>query len=131
MPHSVTKLNSNSNSPNSPKIVTILQHILTELYFSHPQGVQCKDCRYNAHKKCSERVPRDCTGEIPQVITTTITITCLQLFETGDPLSGLKRSIKKFSFLCYRAFHRFRQAKIANGGLVLRSSLYLLLAPAA
>ena len=29
------------------------------------QGVQCKDCRYNAHKKCSERVPRDCTGEIP------------------------------------------------------------------
>lgn len=31
------------------------------------QGVQCKDCRYNAHKKCSEKVPRDCTGEIPQV----------------------------------------------------------------
>jgi len=29
------------------------------------QGVQCKDCRYNAHKKCSERVPRDCTGEVP------------------------------------------------------------------
>jgi len=28
------------------------------------QGVQCKDCRYNAHKKCSEKVPRDCTGEI-------------------------------------------------------------------
>ena len=26
------------------------------------QGVQCKDCRYNAHKKCSERVPKDCTG---------------------------------------------------------------------
>ncbi len=30
------------------------------------QGVQCKDCRYNAHKKCSEKVPRDCTGEVPQ-----------------------------------------------------------------
>ena len=29
------------------------------------QGVQCKDCRYNAHKKCAERVPRDCTGELP------------------------------------------------------------------
>ena len=27
-------------------------------------GVQCKDCRYNAHKKCSKKVPRDCTGEI-------------------------------------------------------------------
>ena len=33
------------------------------------QGVQCKDCRYNAHKKCSEKVPKDCTGEIPQVRT--------------------------------------------------------------
>jgi len=31
------------------------------------QGVQCKDCRYNAHKKCSEKVPKDCTGEILQV----------------------------------------------------------------
>ena len=26
------------------------------------QGLQCKDCRFNVHKKCSERVPRDCTG---------------------------------------------------------------------
>merc|ERR1711971_1103752 len=29
------------------------------------QGVQCKDCRFNAHKKCSERAPGDCTGEVP------------------------------------------------------------------
>ncbi|XP_023333340.1 serine/threonine-protein kinase D3 isoform X2 [Eurytemora carolleeae] len=29
------------------------------------QGVQCKDCRFNAHKRCSEKVPRDCTGEVP------------------------------------------------------------------
>jgi len=29
------------------------------------QGVQCKDCRYNAHKKCAERVPNDCSGELP------------------------------------------------------------------
>ena len=29
------------------------------------QGVQCKDCRYNAHKKCAERVPNDCTGVLP------------------------------------------------------------------
>ena len=27
-------------------------------------GVQCKDCRYNAHKECSEKVPRDCSREI-------------------------------------------------------------------
>ena len=29
------------------------------------QGLQCKDCRYNVHKKCSDLVPRDCTGELP------------------------------------------------------------------
>ena len=40
-----------------------------QIYFLNFQGVQCKDCRYNAHKKCSERVPRDCTGEVPQVMT--------------------------------------------------------------
>ena len=29
------------------------------------QGLQCKDCGYNVHKKCSEKVARDCTGELP------------------------------------------------------------------
>ena len=29
------------------------------------QGLQCKDCGYNVHKKCSEKAPRDCTGEVP------------------------------------------------------------------
>lgn len=27
------------------------------------QGVQCKDCHYNAHKKCIDKVPKDCPGE--------------------------------------------------------------------
>ncbi|CAJ0582176.1 unnamed protein product, partial [Mesorhabditis spiculigera] len=26
------------------------------------QGIQCRDCKYNCHKKCSEQVPRDCPG---------------------------------------------------------------------
>ncbi|XP_058801988.1 serine/threonine-protein kinase D1 isoform X2 [Phymastichus coffea] len=29
------------------------------------QGLQCKDCQYNAHKKCIEKIPKDCTGENP------------------------------------------------------------------
>lgn len=29
------------------------------------QGVQCRDCHYNAHKKCVEKVPKDCAGENP------------------------------------------------------------------
>lgn len=30
------------------------------------QGVQCRDCHYNAHKKCVEKIPKDCPGENPQ-----------------------------------------------------------------
>ena len=28
------------------------------------QGLQCKDCRYNVHKKCCDFTPRDCTGDV-------------------------------------------------------------------
>ena len=27
------------------------------------QGKQCKDCKYNVHKKCADKVPMTCTGE--------------------------------------------------------------------
>ncbi|XP_043536803.1 serine/threonine-protein kinase D1 isoform X2 [Chiloscyllium plagiosum] len=27
------------------------------------QGLQCKDCKFNCHKRCSEKVPNDCLGE--------------------------------------------------------------------
>ena len=37
-------------------------HVLVRVF---KQGLQYKDCRYNAHKKCFKRVPRDCTGEVP------------------------------------------------------------------
>ncbi|XP_015783313.1 serine/threonine-protein kinase D1 [Tetranychus urticae] len=29
------------------------------------QGYQCKDCKFNAHKKCMKDIPSTCTGEIP------------------------------------------------------------------
>ncbi|KAK7104400.1 hypothetical protein V1264_019124 [Littorina saxatilis] len=28
------------------------------------QGVQCKDCKFNCHKKCATQVPNDCAGEL-------------------------------------------------------------------
>lgn len=28
--------------------------------------MQCKDCRFNVHKKCMEKVPMDCPGEAPK-----------------------------------------------------------------
>ncbi|XP_025770067.1 serine/threonine-protein kinase D2 [Puma concolor] len=27
------------------------------------QGLQCKDCKFNCHKRCATRVPNDCLGE--------------------------------------------------------------------
>jgi len=30
------------------------------------QGLQCRDCKYNAHKKCTEKIPKDCPGEAPK-----------------------------------------------------------------
>jgi len=30
------------------------------------QGLQCKDCKFNVHKKCLDKVPMDCTGEEPK-----------------------------------------------------------------
>ncbi|CAG7785747.1 unnamed protein product [Allacma fusca] len=32
----------------------------------YKQGLQCKDCKYNAHKKCTEKIPKDCPGEAPK-----------------------------------------------------------------
>ncbi|KAL4239042.1 Serine/threonine-protein kinase D1 [Mactra antiquata] len=29
------------------------------------QGVQCKDCKFNCHKKCAPQVPKDCAGDLP------------------------------------------------------------------
>ncbi|XP_056283469.1 serine/threonine-protein kinase D3-like isoform X2 [Pseudoliparis swirei] len=28
------------------------------------QGLQCKDCKFNCHKRCAAKVPRDCLGEV-------------------------------------------------------------------
>lgn len=42
---------------------TVCQHCKKLLRGLFKQGVQCKDCNYNAHKKCIENVPKDCTGE--------------------------------------------------------------------
>jgi len=44
-----------------PTLCGFCKKLLTGMF---KQGVQCKDCKFNAHKKCAEKVPRDCTGEI-------------------------------------------------------------------
>ncbi|KAK8400549.1 hypothetical protein O3P69_003309 [Scylla paramamosain] len=51
------------HSYTTPTICHYCKKLLKGLF---RQGVQCKDCKFNAHKKCSERVPKDCTGEAPR-----------------------------------------------------------------
>ncbi|XP_076318715.1 serine/threonine-protein kinase D1-like isoform X2 [Tachypleus tridentatus] len=41
------------------------------------QGMQCKDCKLNVHKRCTEKAPMDCTGEAPK-----------EWLEGGDSLDG-------------------------------------------
>ncbi|XP_050297464.1 serine/threonine-protein kinase D3 [Anthonomus grandis grandis] len=45
---------------------TVCQYCKKLLKGLFKQGLQCKDCNYNAHKKCLEKVPKDCTGELPR-----------------------------------------------------------------
>ena len=46
------------------KCQCLSRNVLQLLVGVYKQGLQCKDCEYNVHKKCSDRAARDCTGEI-------------------------------------------------------------------
>ncbi|KAI9580134.1 serine/threonine-protein kinase D1 [Glossina fuscipes] len=44
-------------------IPTVCQYCKKLLKGLFKQGLQCRDCQYNAHKKCMDKVPQDCSGE--------------------------------------------------------------------
>ncbi|XP_014247256.1 serine/threonine-protein kinase D1 [Cimex lectularius] len=48
------------HSYTRPTICQICKKLLKGLF---KQGVQCKDCHINVHKKCTDKVAKDCTGE--------------------------------------------------------------------
>ncbi|KAL4134739.1 hypothetical protein QTP88_006459 [Uroleucon formosanum] len=69
-------MKSKSRSPSPVKIPhtfvihsytrpTICQHCKKLLKGIYKQGMQCKDCHYNVHKKCMEDVPKDCISDYP------------------------------------------------------------------
>ncbi|XP_061785038.1 serine/threonine-protein kinase D3-like isoform X1 [Nerophis lumbriciformis] len=43
---------------------TICQYCKRLLKGLFRQGLQCKDCKFNCHKRCAVKVPRDCLGEV-------------------------------------------------------------------
>ncbi|CAG2174004.1 unnamed protein product, partial [Oppiella nova] len=50
---------------HSYKLPTVCQHCKKLLKGLFRQGLQCKDCKFNVHKKCVNKIPQDCTGEAP------------------------------------------------------------------
>lgn len=48
------------------KLPTVCQFCKKLLKGIYKQGQQCKDCKFNAHKKCIEKVPWNCAGEAPK-----------------------------------------------------------------
>ncbi|XP_034534524.1 serine/threonine-protein kinase D1, partial [Notolabrus celidotus] len=43
---------------------TVCQHCKKLLKGLFRQGQQCKDCRFNCHKRCAPKVPNNCLGEV-------------------------------------------------------------------
>uniref|UniRef100_A0A3Q2G145 Serine/threonine-protein kinase n=1 Tax=Cyprinodon variegatus TaxID=28743 RepID=A0A3Q2G145_CYPVA len=43
---------------------TVCQHCKKLLKGLFRQGLQCKDCKFNCHKRCALKVPNNCLGEI-------------------------------------------------------------------
>lgn len=51
------------HSYTRPTVCQLCKKLLKGLF---KQGMQCKDCHYNAHKKCIDKIPKDCVGENPR-----------------------------------------------------------------
>ncbi|XP_002709964.2 serine/threonine-protein kinase D3 [Oryctolagus cuniculus] len=49
------------HSYGRPTICQYCKRLLKGLF---RQGMQCKDCKFNCHKRCASKVPRDCFGEV-------------------------------------------------------------------
>ncbi|XP_077994522.1 serine/threonine-protein kinase D3-like [Glandiceps talaboti] len=50
------------HSYTKPTICQLCKKLLRGIF---RQGLQCKDCKFNCHKKCADRVAKDCLGEAP------------------------------------------------------------------
>ncbi|XP_031555921.1 serine/threonine-protein kinase D3-like [Actinia tenebrosa] len=60
------------HSYKKPTMCQICKKLLRGLF---RQGFQCKDCKFNCHRKCAEKAPKNCLGDI-------------LMFETGSSSSS-------------------------------------------
>ncbi|KAK2158106.1 hypothetical protein LSH36_177g04119 [Paralvinella palmiformis] len=58
---------------------TMCQHCKKLLKGLFRQGVQCKDCKFNCHKKCAPQIPKDCQGEVKWAAPGGLLDTCVKL----------------------------------------------------
>lgn len=69
---------------------TVCRHCKKLLRGLFKQGLQCKDCHYNAHRKCIPFIPKDCGGEIRDQHSESRQ-TNLHIFSTGTyPRLGMR-----------------------------------------
>ncbi|XP_061452913.1 serine/threonine-protein kinase D2 [Rhineura floridana] len=66
---------------------TVCQYCKKLLKGLFRQGLQCKDCKFNCHKRCATRVPNDCLGE------TLFNGGDVQMEETSDLSEAEKNSL--------------------------------------
>uniref|UniRef100_A0A7N6AB68 Serine/threonine-protein kinase n=1 Tax=Anabas testudineus TaxID=64144 RepID=A0A7N6AB68_ANATE len=63
------------------------------------QGMQCKDCKFNCHKRCAAKVPRDCLGEVDFNGVTEVTVwtsrTSCRLQKTSSSLRVPAQTARK------------------------------------
>lgn len=51
------------HSYTKPTVCHYCRKLLKGLF---KQGLQCRDCRFNVHRKCKDYIPNTCTGEAPK-----------------------------------------------------------------
>ena len=51
------------HSYTKPTLCQLCKKLLAGIY---RQGYQCKDCKFNVHKRCIKRTTAQCTGEPPK-----------------------------------------------------------------
>uniref|UniRef100_A0A671X063 Serine/threonine-protein kinase n=1 Tax=Sparus aurata TaxID=8175 RepID=A0A671X063_SPAAU len=81
-----------------PTICQFCKRLLKGLF---RQGMQCKDCKFNCHKRCAAKVPRDCLGELilhivefPKCLCLCYLLTCSPSTSSNIPLMRVVQSIK-------------------------------------